>query len=226
MWKAIYDSPLHHPLACWLATSGLLLWAANRARLPGRARAWLWLFGLCILADATLTGAWSPLPAEHPASQPLAIAFVVAGDWRFFVWGTLLASDGPPWRAWLTGLGWALIVPLLHGAAIRAWPSAMSDLRVVYLAYELGLAAVVGVWWWRQRRRACPQQRAIGSLASFELLQYLGWATADIVILAGSDLGHGLRLVPNLMYYAGFLAFAVIRCAPVASLTPAPPEDT
>ena len=44
-------------------------------------------------------------------------------------------------------------------------------------------------------------------VCGFVLLYYGLWATADAIILfAGSDLGFGLRVVPNLLYYGGLIA--------------------
>jgi hypothetical protein len=46
------------------------------------------------------------------------------------------------------------------------------------------------------------------------MVYYTLWGTADAVILAtGSDVGFGLRVLPNLLYYGGFVA-AVVWLAP------------
>jgi hypothetical protein len=42
-------------------------------------------------------------------------------------------------------------------------------------------------------------------------LLYFGWAGADVLLLAGVELGHLLRIVPNVLYYAGFLAWVYLR---------------
>ena len=44
-------------------------------------------------------------------------------------------------------------------------------------------------------------------MSRFVLLYYGLWAASDVVILAtGADVGFGLRVVPNLLYYGGFFA--------------------
>lgn len=211
MWQAIYNSPWHHPFASWLATGALALWLWLRGQsLWPRLRAFVGVFALEMALDAWWTGGWAPVPASHPLSQPLAILFVILGDYRFFALVELQRSPGA--RGWLVGLGWTMVVPLLHGLCIRLFPHLFADLRVVFLAYEVAQAAVVGLWW-RQRGAGLPEQVRpwLAAVTTFELAQYLLWATADVVILAGLEVGHGLRLLPNLMYYAGFLAFVVWR---------------
>jgi mono/diheme cytochrome c family protein len=43
-----------------------------------------------------------------------------------------------------------------------------------------------------------------------EAVQYALWAVSDCVILAGYPFGFGLRLIPNVIYYAGFLAVVAL----------------
>jgi hypothetical protein len=40
---------------------------------------------------------------------------------------------------------------------------------------------------------------------------YFGWAAADVLLLAGVEFGHLLRIVPNVLYYAAFLAWVYVR---------------
>lgn len=208
MWQQVYDSGWHHPAACWLATgaAALAVWRTWRERAPSLRR-WWWLFALGIAVDAAWTGAWSPVPSTHPIYQPMAILFVVLGDWRYFALGERELAGGG--RGWWTGLGWTLVVPVLHGLAIRMWPAVFADSHVLFLVYELAQALVVGVWWLRRGVRLSGETRRwLGLVTAFELCQYLGWAAADVVIVQGHDVGYGLRMLPNLMYYAGFVAFA------------------
>ena len=52
------------------------------------------------------------------------------------------------------------------------------------------------------------------------VLYYSLWASADLLILTtGLDLGYGLRVVPNLLYYGGLIA----TLAWLAPGEPAPP---
>lgn len=206
MWQAIYNSPLHHPLASWLATAALGVWLWRRGQTLAPALRWfLALFCAEIALDALWTGGWSPVPADHPLSQPVAILFVILGDYRFFALGELQRHPGA--RGWLQGLAWTMVVPVLHGLCIRTWPTVFADLRVVFLAYEVAQAAVVALWWQQRGQHLVgPQRQWLAAVTVFEVTQYILWASADVVILSGAEAGYGLRLVPNLMYYAGFLA--------------------
>ena len=59
-------------------------------------------------------------------------------------------------------------------------------------------------------------RRFVRDLTHFEMAQYVAWASADVVILSGVDVGYGMRLVPNLMYYAAFVPFLWWRRPPEA----------
>ena len=206
MWQALYNSPLHHPLASWLATAALALWLWRAGSVLARPlRLFLAWFCLEMAVDALWTGGWSPVSAGHPLQQPVAILWVILGDYRFFALGELQRAGYR--RGWWTGLAWTLVVPVLHGLCIRLLPALFADVRVIFLAYELAQAAMVALWWSLRGRGLEGLQRDwLGAVTAFELVQYLGWAGADVVILSGVEQGHGLRMVPNLMYYAGFLA--------------------
>ena len=54
-------------------------------------------------------------------------------------------------------------------------------------------------------------RRFVQAITAFFVVQYLLWATSDILILSGQDWALALRLVPNTMYYAGFLLFVLWR---------------
>ena len=53
-----------------------------------------------------------------------------------------------------------------------------------------------------------PRRRWMNGLSSFVTVQYLLWASADVMILSGLDMGYALRLVANTLYYAAFVPFA------------------
>ncbi len=211
MWQAIYNSPWHHPLASWLATAALALWLwRSGSGLTRSVRLFLAWFCLEIALDAWWTGGWSPVPSDHPLSQPVSILWVILGDYRFFALGELQRVGSR--RGWWTGLAWTLVVPVTHGLCIRLFPQAFTDLRWVFLAYELAQTAMVALWWLlRGRQLQGPSRGWLQAVTAFELTQYLGWAGADVLILGGVEQGHGLRILPNLMYYAGFLAYVAWR---------------
>ncbi len=43
---------------------------------------------------------------------------------------------------------------------------------------------------------------------------YMLWAVADVIILAGYNWGWGVRIVPNVLYYGGFVPVAYVRFFP------------
>ena len=45
----------------------------------------------------------------------------------------------------------------------------------------------------------------LGDVLRYVALYYALWATADVLIMAGQDVGWALRMVPNQLYYAFYL---------------------
>ena len=187
MFESLYGSPWHHPYFFWAFGGpllGLFAWRALTSEAP-RARALAALlaaFQLGILADA-----WLNAPKLSPLSggtaEAVAIAFVILGDARVF-----------------------LLVPV--GSLLAK--SFSSNGRVHYLTYELAFAAlVIGLRTQLVPRLPPGPGRTFAiRLCGYELTQYLLWATADVWILAGRDEGYLLRLLPNALYYVGFVPFA------------------
>jgi hypothetical protein len=221
MFRALYDSPWHHPVLAWVAALAFLLaWARKQPFLTAFAA----LFAVEILADATATGAWSPLALLHSSLEtPVAILFVILGDLRFFLLVTRFARaplpgprDATPAAAWASAIGLSLLVPVVSTALGRTAFAGASDPRVTFLVYEalfvaLAIALRFAILPRRLAGAPAPVRAWILRLASFELAQYALWVAADVVLLATkSDAGFALRLVPNALYYAAFLPFAVL----------------
>lgn len=212
--KAVYDSPWHNPVL-FLVTGVLFLVVIARG-LPF-FRAFSLLFAVEIMADALLTGGWSPLgPAPSTAASAFAVVFVVLGDWRYF-----LLLERHAWRVparlplGLASLLASLIVPLSSMAIVRLGPAPWrASSRTLFLVYELLFAALAAGLRLRLRGRPWPRldpalRPWLTALIEFELVQYACWALADVLLLFGfDDSGYALRLVPNIMYYALFLPFA------------------
>ena len=172
------------------------------------------MFALEIAADAWLTGPWSPMAATSTSlAQAVGVLFVILGDLRYFV---LLERYREPRRAGVhvavRAVGWSLLVPLASQLAMRAAPALFEEPRAVYLVYELLFVALLTAL----RALVAPSRDAnawIARLATFELVQYVLWATADVVLLArsdDSDVGFAIRIIPNLMYYALFLVLVTV----------------
>ena len=216
MYQAIYDSVWHHPGIAWEAAILLGLWLL-RDRTQGFLRAYLVGFGLAIVLDAWMTSTLSPVSAALLSS--VSIVFVIVGDWRLFVLVERAVGGGPAWVA--RSIGLAFVVPVLQAVAIKVWPDTFSELRKIYLVYELlflALALVLrfGVLPGRlERASVAPtvQRWVLGAVLWF-VVQYGLWAAADILILAGADWALLLRIVPNALYYGGFLLFVALTSPP------------
>jgi hypothetical protein len=218
--EAFYASPLQHPVLLWAAAGAALAWcAARRGLAPGLRRFCLALGALSLL-DAWLTAdrvlGVGALPGAAARAVPLF--FVLAGDFRFLLLlGAATAEGGVSFRARrvLAAAGLTLVVPLASRAVVAALPGDLSgEPRVLFLVYEVAFALLTLLL----LRRHPGLERApwLAPVGRFVLLYYALWASADAILLAtGSDPGFGLRVVPNLLYYGGFIA-AVAAAAPRA----------
>lgn len=217
MFQAIYDSPWHSPAAFWAAgVAFLALWVRRKPFLV----AFFALFTIEIVADALATGGWSPLALlKSPWASPIAIAFVILGDFRYFLLIERFArrpdaepADPTTPAAWAGAAASALIVPVAAALANRTVAARFTDPRWTYLTYEalfVVLALTLRFVVLPRRLAAAPANVRAWLLAvtGFEIAQYALWVLSDVIILAGADAGFGLRLLPNAMYYAIFLPF-------------------
>jgi len=209
-FESFYDSPLQHPWLLWAAALLACAVVATRPRLHPQLRRYLFALVGLSLADAWLSS--DPIYGigrlEGTAQDAVPLFFVLAGDLRFLLLATAARTDGAldlTARPLLTALGLTLIVPVSTQLFLTFLPDEFNTSRVMFLFYEvafclLTLAVLIGS---RNVRRTPWLARVCG----FVLLYYGLWATADAIILfAGSDLGFGLRVVPNLLYYGGLIA--------------------
>lgn len=195
MFRALYDNPLHVPVAAWIACVVAVGLAARRKKLF-----WFTAFFAVVCAlDAWMTGPWTPLRSDSAAMTAAGITFVIAGDLRYFV---LLVDATRKTKRIVLAVGLAFIVPVLVQIARAA---GLTELRKVFLLYELLFFALALAIWFALRPRSPFARR----LTLFEIAQYGLWAGADILLLAtGADAAWLIRIVPNLMYYAFFLIAA------------------
>ncbi|MEZ4293493.1 MAG: hypothetical protein R3B70_00840 [Polyangiaceae bacterium] len=220
-YERIYASPLHDPLFFWLAAA--LFVAVLAARLPFLA-GFLVTFVFVTVADALATGALSPVPKGASWGTPLAVAFVILGDFRYFLLVERYAVKGRSLgRIFGVAAAWAFVVPVVSYALRNVVPSLAAPVRVTFLTYELlflGLAIVLrAAVLPRRTAGAAPEvRRWLLEVTVFEVVQYTLWASADVAILSGIEAGFLWRLLPNAMYYAAFLPFVLAR-APAAERT-------
>src|SRR5262249_46154313 len=97
-------------------------------------------------------------------------------------------------------------------AGVRAQvPSAPT--QTIWLLYELAFVVVaLALRQWAVPARVpgtAPRLRTyLRAVLAYVAVYYALWAAADIVILAGFDVGWALRMVPNQLYYAFWMPFA------------------
>jgi len=209
IYAEFYDSFIQHPLLLWAAALLGLLIALSRRGLSRSVR-WFcvalailslldaWLTTTHILGIGSLTGA---------AASLVPLAFVLIGDFRYFFFiesarsdGTLAASA----RGLARACAWTLVVPLGSQLVITALGS--DDPRVLFLVYEMlfvflsvGIAALY-------LPRHTDALRWTRRVTLFVIGYYGLWAAADAIILtAGADMGFLLRVLPNALYYGGFV---------------------
>jgi hypothetical protein len=174
--------------------------------------------------------------ADAPIATAVMVAFVLLGDFRVYllvftlmthagtrhdarvadpVFATRDALRRVPPRAALAAAGATLVVPLVAltvDAGIRARvPTAPT--QIIWLVYELAfLVVALAIRHWLIPMRVpgtAPRLRTyLRAVLAYVAVYYALWAAADVVILAGFDVGWALRMVPNQLYYAFWMPFA------------------
>lgn len=215
MWPSIYASPLHHPTIAWVAVVvGALVLASRLPFLAG----YLVVFGLEMAADALASSPFLHMP--QAASTALTVGFVITGDFRYFLLAERnLDRRGLTVRAFVYAVLWAFVVPLTATAIRLSVPAVENTVRLQFMVYEglfVVLAATFRFVLLPRRTRELPAEtRAwLYPVTSFVLGHYVLWVVSDVLIhFFHVEAAYGLRLVPNIMYYALFLPF-VYRTAP------------
>ncbi len=215
-FESLSKSPWILPGLPWLVLPIVLVLAAKRR---GFFRLWGVAFALLIAADAGLNGALTPVKEGTGWATFCGVAFVILGDMRFFLaaeWDGSALSIG-------RGFVLAWIVPLLSQLFRATVPWVTSSSRATFLTYELLFLGVLsGYAWFRIRRMADARRRFAEQLGRFVALQYLLWAGIDIFLFATRlDVGHGLRLVPDVLYYVLFVPWVLRRVGEAPEPAPA-----
>jgi hypothetical protein len=192
--------------------------------------------------DAAYTGAWSAYQnLAHQATTEtaakesvlffdlfaaLSFLFVMLGDQRYFLLMMRFSKPFPnrSWgtaKVWVGSLALALIIPLaLFGlkAFVPTYFGASADPRWTFLTYEALFFTLAGffyfVWIPRYTTEVSGEVRTwLRRMTLFEMVHYGLWAFADCLILADISWGYGVRIVPNVIYYAFFVP-VLIALAP------------
>ncbi len=207
MFEELYSSAWNHPGAAWASAFIMLLVVLRR--LPFF---WAFLIGALAMtsADAMITGGYSRLGGETSAIFPiLSFFFVLFGDWRLYLLTERFSGSKGP-SVWLRSGAIAIIPSLLVYVIGKVSPDFFAVSRVLYLTYELTFIALAFLYFAfvlrpRLANLGADTARWLKIVFSFFLIGYVGWALSDVIILSGFEWGHGLRILPNLMYYAGII---------------------
>ncbi|MCC6335811.1 MAG: hypothetical protein IT380_17680 [Myxococcales bacterium] len=218
-WNAIYAGPFHHPGLAFAFCLALLLRLVMRFP-PSAMRRVMLLLLANTAVDAFLTGALTPLSGT--VARVFAIAFVITGDFRFWVLVERFRTPDATWKgAFLRAVPLSFVVPVVTAIAILARPDVFSgpdgyQLKPIFLAYESLFSAFASVLLLTRyvSRRAAP---AFGWYLTRLLLLWLAmyglWVGCDVLLLFGHGWALGLRIVPNVLYYGVFL-YAATYFAP------------
>lgn len=214
-YSNIYHSPWHNPGLFFLANG--LFFAFLLRRKPGTAeqgyfRVFFLILVVLAIVDAGLTGELAPFPG--PIVPYVAIPFVILGDVRYFFLLERYGKSGGQNRStsslFLRSLAWGLIVPsTAYGTKQLFFPERTNHwLFLTYESYFTILAVifrfVVVPKWLQGADISDERKRWLRMVSSFELVFYVLWASADVIILSGHEWGYLPRMIPNILYYAVF----------------------
>lgn len=217
MFQEFYGSFFQHPVMLWaipLLYVGLRFRALSGLERPSFLAPYLKLVTVGTLLDATLTTEsiieWASI--SPGLAQAIAIVFVILGDFRVLY--LVLRLHGSPYQTGIAALAMSLVVPLLQGLLTQIFPEWFANVRHTFLVYELLFIALLVALLLRQRKLENePGVQLARDVLVYALTYYCLWATADIIIVAGFDVGYLIRVIPNVLYYGVFVVFVDYRAS-------------
>lgn len=217
MFESFYTSFWQHPLLLWFFP--VVFWVFVRPSGTYFERAVGAFLALTIL-DPLMTGpVTSLLGWQDGAANAVMIFFVILGDFRFlFFVERFSRPDEAARQSYIVAGVVVFVVPLLQAGIIRALPATFENPRHTFLAYELLFFALAAVYRFvvLPRRQLGIERRVwLNATAAYGMLYYALWASADVMILAGADIGFLVRVIPNVLYYGLFIPFVYWK-APVS----------
>jgi len=236
-WHALYATDIQGVYALWVVPVAFLLFIRLVPRqnpsmvAPGASglmATYALVFGLETILDPLAGGLmvrWLGL-ADGWMATIVMFAFVLLGDFRVLLLVFYLlavgsrASTGRPAEIELGSVvaraaSWTLLVPVATGVLVGLGRTVAGPLhpQVLWLVYELSFLVLAG--WFRHRlipRTVVAAQAPIAAylrdILGYVAIYYALWATADVLIMAGLDVGWALRILPNQLYYAFYLPVA------------------
>ncbi|MGB0617987.1 MAG: hypothetical protein ACPGVZ_00845 [Myxococcota bacterium] len=241
-WQAAYYSELQTVWALLVVPVAFLAWRAASPADPSRAcvpdasrfvaRATL-AFAVLTMIDPLSTGILAKQPGIEGtfAATLIMFFFVLLGDFRVLL---LAIGVARPERTLRDNVGWAagvtLVVPIFAGVTYGSLGFLIEDLhgQVLWMIYEagfMGLCIALSRRWVPRSLGSEPAALAqidyLRALFGYSAAYYALWLGADVlIIVAGLDLGWGVRIVPNQLYYALWVPFAYWRFFSVAPAGP------
>ena len=239
-WQAAYYSELQTVWALLVVPIAFLAWRAASPTDPARAcvpeaarfvsRTTL-IFAVLTMVDPLSTGIVAKQDGIEGtfAATLIMFFFVLLGDFRVLL---LAIGVARPERTLRENFGWAagvtLVVPVFAGVTYAALRAIIDDLhgQVLWMVYEagfMGLCVALSRRWVPRSLGddvgAVPKVDYLRALFGYSAAYYALWLGADVLIVAGGlDLGWGVRIVPNQLYYAFWVPFAYVRFFSVAPL--------
>ncbi len=216
-YAAFYDSFIQHPLLLWAAALLGLSIALSRRGLSRSLRWFCVALTILSLFDAWLTTTQIPGigPLSGAAASLVPLAFVLLGDFRYFVFIESARSDGTlaaTFRGLLRACAWTLVVPLGSQLVVVALDS--DEPRMLFLVYEVLFVVLSFAITALYLPRHADALRWTRRVTRFVIGYYVLLAAADAIILTtGADLGFLLRAIPNALYYGGLVP-AIAWAAP------------
>ncbi len=208
-YAAFYESFIQHPLLLWAAALVGLWVALSRRGLSSSVRWFCLALATVSVVDAWLTSNQVPGigPLRGAAASFVPLAFVLIGDFRYFLFIESAQSDGriavSP-KGLARACAWTLLVPL--GAQFLVAALGAEQPRVLFFVYEalfVFLSVSVAALYLPRHSHAL---RWTKSVTLFVIGYYGLWAVADAIILGtGADTGFLLRVLPNALYYGGLV---------------------
>ncbi len=232
-FQAAYQSDLQSLYALLVVPIAFLAWRATRpteyagARVPeaGRFVSRLTLcFAVLTVVDPICTGPLNDLPILKGTFGATLVMFffVLLGDFRvlFLVIGVARPAH-PTARSFTWAAAATLIVPILTGVVYGLLSVTIEDLhgQWLWMIYEASFAALcIGLSrrWLPRTLDGDPARAAktafLREALAYSAAYYALWLWADIlIVLGGLDLGWGVRIVPNQLYYALWTPFVYAR---------------
>jgi len=201
-WETFYRGDLQGLWSLVVAPALFLLalpWLRPRAmgadpRAAGFVHGWAVAFALETIVDPVAVG----------VGGVSMVPFVLLGDFRVFLLLLgVLEPEQPLARTFARAAAWTLVVPVLALSLYRLARGISGPLpeQALWLIYECAFVALA-LWWRARVARVRPRaERFLRTVLAYVATYYGLWAVADVLIMAGRDVGWAVRVIPNQLYY-------------------------